>query len=91
MTKFSTSGFLFTSNALKLYCQERSIKIRYVVSYMYKENGMAERCWRTLAIMKDALLINSGFLVNFWAEAIDTSNYLQNRLSTKCSKCIVIP
>lgn len=41
--------------------------------------------------MKDELLINSGFLINFWAKAIDTLNYLQNKLSTKYSKCTVIP
>lgn len=52
---------------------------------------MAERYQKTLAIIKDALLIDSSLLVNFWIETMDTSNYLQNRLSTKCSKRIVIP
>lgn len=40
--------------------------------------------------MKDVLLIDSGLPINFWAEAMDTSNYLWNKLSTKYFKCIVI-
>ena len=32
--------------------------------------------------MKDLLLIDSGLLNQFWAEAMDTANYLQNRLPT---------
>lgn len=37
------------------------------------------------------LLIVICFLVNFWVETMDTSNYLRNRLFTKCSKYTVIP
>lgn len=33
--------------------------------------------------MKDSLLIDSGPPNNFWAEAMETSNYLRNRLPTK--------
>lgn len=29
-----------------------------------------------LAIIKDILLINNNFLVNFWVKIIDTSNYI---------------
>lgn len=76
---------------LKLYCQKRSIKIRYAAPYIHEKNKMAKRCWRILAIIKNALLINSGFLVNFWAEAMDISNYLQNKLSIKCFKRTIIP
>lgn len=42
--------------------------------------------------MKDSLLIDSGLPINFWAEAMDTSNYLRNRLPTKrADKTIIIP
>lgn len=41
-------------------------------------------------MIKDALLIDNGRLVNFWAEIIDTSNYLQNKLFKKCFKCTII-
>lgn len=57
---------------------------------MHKENGIAEQCWRTLAIIKDLLLINNGLSVNFWAEKIDTANYLRNRLPTRHNSVTVI-
>ena len=43
--------------------------------------------------MKDSLLINSGLLIQFWAEAIDTANYLQNRLPTRriADNAVIIP
>ena len=44
----------------------------------HEENGIVEQCWRTLAQMKDSFLIDSGLPTQFWAEAIDTANYLQN-------------
>ena len=34
-------------------------------------------------MIKDSLLINSRLPVNFWTEAMDTNNYLRNRLSTR--------
>lgn len=58
--------------------------------YIYKENSIAKRCWRILAMMKDSLLIDSGLPVNFQAEAIDTSNYLCNQLLTKWNSPVFI-
>lgn len=40
--------------------------------------------------MKDFLFINSGLSNEFWAEAIDTVNYLQNQLPTYTDKIIII-
>lgn len=39
----------FISTVLQSFCQEWKIKIRYTVSYMYKENGIVEQCWKTFA------------------------------------------
>lgn len=44
-----------------------------------------------LVIIKDVLLINNIFLVNFQAKTINTLNYLPNRLSTKCFRYTLIP
>ena len=71
-------GGKFISAALKSFCNEKGIIIGYAAPYMHKENGIIERCWKTLATMKDLLLIDSGLPVNFWAEAMDTANYLRN-------------
>lgn len=57
---------------------------------MHKKIGITERDWRILAIMKDVLFFNSSFPVIFQAKTINTSNYLRNRLFTKCFKCTII-
>ena len=41
--------------------------------------------------MKDSLLIDSGLPVNFWAEAMDTANYLRNQLPTRREGPTFIP
>ena len=78
-------GGEFISATLKSFCKERSITIGYATPYMHEENEIAKRCLRTLATMKNSLLINSGLPINFWAKAMDTANYLCNRLPTRCS------
>lgn len=75
---------------LKFYCQEKSIKIGYVVSYIYNKNGTTKKYLRILVILKNTLLIDISFQVNIWVKAMDTSNYLYNRLLIKYSKRTVI-
>lgn len=58
---------------------------------MHEENRVAERSWRTIVTMKDSLLVNSGLPLEFWVEAMDTANYLQNCLLTKSQKGELIP
>ena len=43
---------------------------------MYEENGLAEKGCQIIVTMKDSLLFDNRFLLNFWAEAMDTANYL---------------
>lgn len=73
----------FVSIKLRDFCKERGIQIRYATPYLHEENGLAERGWRTLVTMKDALLIDSELPIDFWAEAMETANYLRNRLPSK--------
>ena len=60
---------------------------------MHKKNEIVEQYWRTLTQMKDSLLIDSKLPNQFWAEAMDTTNYLRNRLPTKrtADNTIIIP
>lgn len=81
----------FISAKLKDFCEKKGITIKYAAPYMHEENGIAERGWRTIVTMKDSLLIDSGLPLEFWAEAMDTGNYLQNRLPTKCQWRELIP
>lgn len=36
-----------------------------------------------IVTMKDSMLIDSGLSNGFWAKAMETANYLQNRLPTR--------
>lgn len=84
-------GGEFISVKLKNWCVGRGIKFKYAAPYMHEENGLAERGWRTIATMKNSLLLDSGFPNDFWAEAMDTASYLRNRLSTRLQRGEVIP
>ena len=84
-------GGEFISAILQSFCQEKGIKIGYTAPYIYEENNIAEQCWKTLAQMKDSLLINSGLPTQFWAEAMDIANYLQNWLPIRrTDKAVII-
>lgn len=74
-------GFILAK--LKDICDWQGITIKYVALYMYEENGLAELGWRTIAIMKNSLLIDSNLPLEFWVEVMDIANYLYNCLPTK--------
>lgn len=84
-------GGEFISAKLKDFCDKKGITIKYAAPYMHEENGIAERGWKTIVIMKDSLLIDSGLPSNFWAEAMESANYLRNRLPTKSQREELIP
>lgn len=76
-------GGEFISIKLRSFCEKRGIAERYAASYVQEENGLAERGWQTILTMKDLILIDSGLPNGFWAEAMETTNYLRNRLLTR--------
>lgn len=55
----------FISIRLKSFCDENIITIGYTSLYIYEENRIAEQYLRTLVIIKDSLLIDSGLPINF--------------------------
>ena len=60
---------------LKTFCEKRRITLKYAVLYIHEENGLIERKWQTIVTIKDSLLLDNGLLLNFWADAMNTSNY----------------
>lgn len=68
---------------LRSLCKERDITIWYIALYVHEENGLAKQRWHTMVIIKDSMLIDSGLRNGFWAEAMEITNYLQNRLEIK--------
>ena len=68
---------------LRLFCEKRGSTIRYAALYIHEENRLAERGWCTIITIKNSMLINGALPNGFWAEAMETVNYLWNKLATK--------
>ena len=84
-------GGEFISAKLKDICDKKGISIKYATTYMHEKNGLAEQGWKIVVTIKDSLLIDSRLPLKFWAEAMDTANYLRNRLPTKSQMGEMIP
>lgn len=59
------NGSEFISAKLRLFCKKRGISIKYTVPYIHKKNRLAEQGCRTIIIIKDSILIDSGLLNRF--------------------------
>jgi hypothetical protein len=56
------------------------ITVEFTVYYTPEQNGVAERLNRTLITIAKALLFDARLPPKFWGEAVNTANYLRNRL-----------
>ncbi|GJX01560.1 putative ribonuclease H-like domain-containing protein [Tanacetum coccineum] len=62
------------------FCREKSIKREYSVARTPQQNGVAERRNRTLIEAARTMLADSKLPTTFWAEAVSTACYVQNRV-----------
>lgn len=65
------------------FFSEEGIQRQTSAPYTPQQNGTAERKNRYLIEMTRCLLLESGLDNKYWGEAIQTANFLQNRLPTK--------
>lgn len=65
------------------FYEKSSISIKYATPYIHKKNRLTKQEWCTIVTMKNLMLIDTGLPNGFWAKAIGTANYLQNKLSIK--------
>lgn len=73
----------FISSKLRSFCKKQTITIKYMIPYIHaEENELTQWDLRTIVIMKDSILINSGLLNSFLVETIKIKNYLWNQLPT---------
>lgn len=79
----SDNGTEYTSKSFTDYLKSKGISRRLTVPYNPEQNGIAERKNRTLLDMARCLLIQSELSSTFWAEAVNTANYIRNRCPTK--------
>ncbi|GJV26575.1 putative ribonuclease H-like domain-containing protein [Tanacetum coccineum] len=70
----------FKNNVMDEFCREKGIKREYSVARTPQQNGVAERKNRTLIEAARTMLADSKLPITFWAEAVSTACYVQNRV-----------
>ncbi|XP_050672420.1 uncharacterized protein LOC126970513 isoform X1 [Leptidea sinapis] len=75
----SDNGTEYINNNFDKYLKENGIKKRLSAPYTPEQNGLTERKNRTLLDKARCMLIDANMKEVFWAEAINTANYLANR------------
>nr|GFB76117.1 retrovirus-related Pol polyprotein from transposon TNT 1-94 [Tanacetum cinerariifolium] len=70
----------FKNADLNQFCRLKGIKREFSVPRTPQQNGIAERKNRTLIEAARTLLADSLLPIPFWAEAVNTACYIQNRV-----------
>nr|GEU69592.1 hypothetical protein [Tanacetum cinerariifolium] len=76
----SDNGTKFKNNDLNQFCGMKGIKREFSVPRTPQQNGIAERKNRTLIKAARTMLADSLLPIRFWAEAVNTACYVQNRV-----------
>ena len=79
----SDNGGEFTSSQFTKYLVSEGVRHELTVPKSPQQNGVAERCNRTLVEMTRAMLTGSSLPQSLWAETLSTAVYLRNRSPTK--------
>ncbi|GJW96066.1 putative ribonuclease H-like domain-containing protein [Tanacetum coccineum] len=74
------NGTEFKNRVMNEFCGKKSIKREYSVARTPQQNGVAERRNRTLIEAARTMLADSKLPTTFWAEAVNTACYVQNRI-----------
>ncbi|KAJ9546338.1 hypothetical protein OSB04_018881 [Centaurea solstitialis] len=75
----SDNGTEFKNSDINSFCDEKGIEKQYSAPRTPQHNGVAERRNRTLIEAARSLLADSKLPITFWAEAVNTAFYVQNR------------
>ncbi|GJR57626.1 retrovirus-related pol polyprotein from transposon TNT 1-94 [Tanacetum coccineum] len=74
------NGTEFKNKVMDDFCKEKGIKREYSVARTPQQNGVAERRNKTLIEVARTMLVDSKLPTTFWAEAVSTTCYVQNRV-----------
>ncbi|GKE40105.1 ribonuclease H-like domain-containing protein [Tanacetum coccineum] len=70
----------FKNRVMNQFCKMKGIKREFSVARTPQQNGVAERKNRTLIEAVRTMLADSKLPTTFWAEAVNTACYVQNRV-----------
>nr|GEY54277.1 hypothetical protein [Tanacetum cinerariifolium] len=76
----SNNGPELKNNDLNQFCRMKGIKRQFSVPRTPQQNGIAERKNRTLIEAARTMQVDSLLPIPFWAEAVNTACYVQNRV-----------
>ncbi|KAD0053224.1 hypothetical protein E3N88_44863 [Mikania micrantha] len=76
----SDNGTEFRNHLLDEFYQSKGIQRQYSIPRTPEQNGVVERKNRTLIEAARTMLADSGLPLTFWAEAVNTACYVQNRV-----------
>jgi transposase InsO family protein len=79
----SDNGGEYTSRQFEAYLAKEGIKHQLTVPYTTQQNGVSERRNRTLMEMARCLLYENKIPLKLWAEAVNTTSYLLNHMTTR--------
>ncbi|GKA69691.1 putative ribonuclease H-like domain-containing protein [Tanacetum coccineum] len=74
------NGTEFKNKVMDDFCREKCIRREYSVARTPQQNGVAKRRNRTLIEAARTMLADSKLPTTFWAEAVSTACYVQNRV-----------
>nr|GEY43995.1 putative ribonuclease H-like domain-containing protein [Tanacetum cinerariifolium] len=80
------NGTEFKNSDLNPFCGLKGIKREFSIPRTPQQNGIAERKNRTLIKAARTLLADSLLPISFWAEAVNTACYVQNRVGAQTRK-----
>jgi transposase InsO family protein len=75
----SDNGGEYVSKEFTKFCLENGIKRELTIAQTPEQNGVAERCWRTLFGMTRSMLKEANLENKWWGKALITATYLRNR------------
>lgn len=78
----SDNGTEFKNHTLDSFFSQNGTSGQFTVPYTSHQNGVAERCHRSIQTRARTLLSSSKLSEDFWPEAVLTAAFLQNRLPT---------
>ncbi|GJY69868.1 putative ribonuclease H-like domain-containing protein [Tanacetum coccineum] len=74
------NGIEFKNKEMNQFCEMKGIKREFSIARTPQQNGVAKRKNRTLIEAAKTMLADSKLPTTFWAEAVNTACYVQNRV-----------